>query len=321
LLRKHGYRTGFVGKWGVGNELPRDEYDYFDGFAGPGRYYEKDSDYETQTHLTRRQGASALKFLESCSPDQPFCLQVSFKAPHCQDGDAWQFPSDHALRDLYTSVEIPLAPTATDEHYQALPPMLRDSEARVRWGRRFADPDMYQRTVKDYYRLITGIDREVGNMIALLREKGLEENTVVIYTSDNGFYLGEFGLAGKWFTHEPSIRVPLIIRDGRGGAGSGRVESRIALNIDIAPTILELAGIPIPPAMQGRSLVPLLRDQPVPWRTDFFYEHLFEHAGIPKSEAVRGPRWKYSVYESSAGRYEQLVDLEADPHETQNLAG
>src|SRR5690606_22753687 len=135
LLRKHGYRTGFVGKWGVGNELPRDEYDYFDGFAGQGRYYEKDSDYETQTHLTRRQGASALKFLESCSPDQPFCLQVSFKAPHCQDGDAWQFPSDHALRDLYTSVEIPLAPTATDEHYQALPPMLRDSEARVRWGR------------------------------------------------------------------------------------------------------------------------------------------------------------------------------------------
>lgn len=316
LLKAHGYQIGFIGKWGVGNKLPRDQYDYWDGFPGQGRYYEPGS----QEHLTYRQGQSILRFLDSVAADRPFCLQVSFKAAHCQDGDPWQFQYDLRHKDWYADAVIPVPATATEKHFQNLPAFLQESEARNRWKIRFANPQMFQSTVKDYYRLITEMDEVIGQMCEKLAQIGAADNTVIIFTSDNGFYLGDYGLAGKWFMHEPSIRVPLIIYDPRPGrVKAGHREQRLVLNIDIAPTILEFAGIEKPRQMQGKSLLPLCAGHDVPWRQDFLYEHLFEHRAIPKSEGVRNTRYKYTRYLLTGGRFEVVTDLVNDPMEEHNL--
>ena len=115
-------------------------------------------------------------------------------------------------------------------------------EARRRWKMRFSTPKKYQESVKSYYRLITGMDRQVGRMRDVLKKLGLDKNTVIIYTSDNGFYLGEHGLAGKWFMHEESVRLPLIIYDPRRSDGGKQID-KMTLNIDMAPTMLDIAGV------------------------------------------------------------------------------
>jgi arylsulfatase A-like enzyme len=140
-----------------------------------------------------------------------------------------------------------------------------------------------------------------------------------MFTGDNGFYLGEYGLAGKWFPHEESIRVPLIVFDPRASRSRRGVScEQMALNVDIAPTILKLAGLAVPEQMQGRSLLPLLKGRKPKWRTDFFYEHLFKHRTIARTEALRTQRFKYARYIDFD--YEELYDLKNDPLETVNLA-
>ena len=136
---------------------------------------------------------------------------------------------------------------------------------------------------------------------------------------DNGFYLGEYGLAGKWFPHELSIRVPLVVFDPRADTKRrGVTLDQMALNVDIAPTILELARLRVPRQMQGRSLLPLLKGRKPRWRTEFFYEHPFVHKTIARTEALRTQRWKYARYIDFD--YEELYDLKNDPTETINLA-
>ncbi|NOX53872.1 MAG: sulfatase [Planctomycetes bacterium] len=321
VLRKMGYRTGMVGKWGLGGRLPKDAYDEFYGFSGQGRYFPKGKKGQPGEHLTEKLAANVMKFLDGCSPDQPFLLQYYTKAAHCQDGDPWPFQPDPRYNQLFTDITIPMPKTATEAHFRALPQFLQTSEGRVRWKIRFATPEMFQKSVKDYYRLIAGIDDVVGQIMKKLKEKGVADNTVIIYTSDNGFFLGEHGLAGKWFMFEESIRLPLVIYDPRLPASRRGVRiPEIVLSIDIAPTIFELAGAPIPDDVQGQSLRPLLCGEPVSWRTEFFYEHLFKHPRIPQTEGVRTERWKYTRYISIDPVYEDLFDLERDPFEEHNLA-
>jgi len=328
LLRAAGYRTGFVGKWGIGGALPRSEYDFFKGFSGQGRYFQKGR----AQHLTRVLESQSLEFLEGCDEGKPFCLQISFKAAHCQDGDAWPFQPDSKYEQLYSDGSAPVPEIATDEIFRTLPEFLRDSEARRRWHVRFKTPELYQKSVKDYYRLITGVDEALGKLVAKLESKGLAGNTVIVFTSDNGFYLGERGLAGKWFMHEESIRLPLVIHDPRAPRSRRGVEvTEMALTVDLAPTLAALAGAPTPKSMQGRSLVPLLRGEDPEWRDGWFYEHLFRHKRIPRSEGVRTATWKYvNFLDMPAPRndegqplgtsYEQLYDLAGDPSELRNLA-
>ena len=205
--------------------------------------------------------------------------------------------------------------------FAALPEFLQTSLGRRRWGWRFDTREKQIKRTKDYWRLITGVDRALAKVLSALDESGLADNTVIIFTSDNGYFLGERGLAGKWLIYEESIRVPLIVVDPRADAARhGAVVDSMVLNVDIAPTLLELAGLETPAGYDGRSLVPLLRGERPAWRTDFLVEHRFDHAEIPKSVGVRGERWVYARYDDQDPPFEQLFDLAADPEELLDLA-
>ena len=317
LLRENGYRVGFIGKFGVGNAAPTNTFDYWDGFNGQGRYFDPG---DTNSHLTARMGDSALRFL-SGKDNRPFCLSISFKAPHAQDRAPREFPPDPRDEKLYSDQTFPPGPSVNDEAFRKLPALLHPSEGRIRWERRFATPEMRDGTIRDYYRLITGIDREVGRIREELGRLGLSRNTLIIFTSDHGFYLGEHGLAGKWFMHEESIRIPLVIHDPAIASPTKR--SEIALNIDMAPTILEYAGVAVPRGVQGKSLKPMVRESKEgEWREDFYYEHHFPHGGkIPDSEGIRNKTWKYIRYTAAEPTIEQLFNLKSDGHELIDLAG
>jgi arylsulfatase A-like enzyme len=321
LLKQAGYRNGFVGKWGIdGGEMPTHAFDYFRGFQGQGQYFPEPG-YKGQ-HLTETMGDQMVEFIRGCRPGQPFHLSVSFKAPHVQDQDPLQFLADSKHAALYRDVDIPLPETGDTRFTSALPLSVQNSEARRRWAVRFSTPELYQRSVKNYYRLISGIDDEVGRLLEALEQQGLAENTIIIYAGDNGFYLGEKGLAGKWFMHEESIRVPIIVYDPRAPQSTrGQVTEHMALNIDIAPTLLEYAGVDAPASMQGRSLLPTVRGANQPhWRQEWFYEHLFEHEWIPKTEGIRQTDWKYTTYFEEDPPFEELYHLATDRMEVRNLA-
>jgi arylsulfatase A-like enzyme len=229
------------------------------------------------------------------------------------------FQYDPALKQLYKHVTVSEAKLSDPAFFAALPAFLQQSENRIRWRQRFSTPEKRQKNVKDYWRLISGVDVQVGRIREHLVKLGLDKNTVIVFSSDHGFYLGERGFAGKWYAHDLSIRVPLVIFDPRNpGHGSRRDE--VALSIDIAPTILDLAGVPIPAVMQGHSLRPVLAGKtPADWQTEFFYEHNLDIKTIPKSEGVRTPAWKYAVFHEATPVYEELYDLRQDPDEAHNL--
>ena len=299
--------------------MPERAFDYFRGFQGQGDYFPQPG--HKGRHLTDRMGDQMVEFIEGCKPGEPFHLSVSFKAPHVQDQDPLQFLADPRYGSLYRDTEIPMPETAASRYISQLPLSVQGSEARRRWAVRFSTPELYQRSVKNYYRLITGIDEQVGRLREALERRGVAENTVIVYAGDNGFYLAEHGLAGKWFMHEESIRVPLVIFDPRAPrAERGQAVEPMALNIDIAPTLLEYAGVTAPASMQGRALQPLLRSERVAWRSDWFYAHLFQHEWIPKTEGVRTTEWKYTDYPEENPRFEELFNLRTDRSEARNLA-
>ena len=166
------------------------------------------------------------------------------------------------------------------------------------------------------------MDLGIGKIRAALEKHGVAENTVILYISDNGHFLGDHGFAGKWLMHEESIRVPAIAYDPRlPKRKRGRTCDAMVLNIDMGPTMIDLAGIPVPAHMQGESIAPLLRNTKAKWRDAWFYEHLYEHGGaIVPSIGVRTTRWKYTRYYREDPVYETLYDLRGDPEELTDLA-
>jgi arylsulfatase A-like enzyme len=226
---------------------------------------------------------------------------------------------------LYNDVTVPVPKTATDEHFKRLPPFVahEKNEGRKRWHWRFDTPERYQEYMKNYYRLATEVDSVCGKVIEELRKQGALDNTLVIFTTDNGYFHAEHGLADKWYPHQESIRVPLIVRDPRMDAGKrGATDESLTLNADLAPTILSAAGLAAPKTMQGRDFSPLYLaggSQPA-WRTEYFYEHAVVKAKdvIPASEALVRKDWKYMFWPDFG--VEQLFHLEADPGEETDLA-
>jgi arylsulfatase A-like enzyme len=328
LLKNGGYKTGFIGKFGVGkeSEMPKQTFDYWRGFGGQGKY-ENEDDEGNFIHLTEKMGNQAIEFIQDFSGESPFCLSLSFKAPHCQDGDLRQFIFDPKFENVLAETTIPEQLTNRDEIYETFPAEWRkENEARTRWEIRFSTPEKYQEMVKGYYRLIYGVDVVVGRIRGELEKLGLAENTVILLMGDNGFYLGEHGLAGKWYGHEESIRVPMLVYDPRN-LNNGTVKEQMTLNIDIAPTILELAGIEKPVKMQGESVINLIEGTAKNWRNEFFYEHFILKRGevciIPGSEGVVGKDFKYVRYMKEPGNYiyEEMFDRKGDKTELNNLVG
>ncbi len=323
LLRQAGYQTGFVGKFGI--RAAREDIDaMFDSFVPLGRspYFKMQEDGSLR-HLTEITGDRAIEFLERRDPGRPFCLSVSFNAAHAEDGDKEDhYPWPRAVDGLYEDLEIPPPRLSRPEDFESQPAFLKESLNRDRYFWRWDTPEKYQRNVKAYYRMISGLDHAAGRILAALERLGLREETIVIFTGDNGYYKGSRGFAGKWSHYEESLRVPLILHDPRlPGELSSRVIERMALNIDIPSTLLDYAGVEIPEEWQGRSLRPLAEARPVEdWRSDFFCEHLFDHPRIPKWEGVRAGRFVYARYFEQDPPFEFLHDLHEDPLQRRNLA-
>jgi arylsulfatase A-like enzyme len=324
LLRKAGYRTGFVGKFGVGVPPDAQRKVMFDSFVPLNRnpYFKPQPD-GTLRHLTNITGDKSIEFIESCSPDQPFCLSVSFNASHAEDSDLENhFPWPPEEDGLYDDLIMP-APRVEVEFWKQLPEFFHNSMHRTRWFWRWDTPEKFQHNTRAYFRMITGLDRNIGRVLEAVRERGFAENTVVIFMGDNGYYQGSRGFAGKWSHFEESLRVPLVIFDPRvPREARGRIVKPIALNVDVPATIVDLATESVPETYQGRSLIPFVFNRPAKdWRTDFFCEHLMDRFDIPKYEGVRGTRYVYARYFENLPAGEFLHDLESDPLQLKNLAG
>ena len=357
FLQRAGYRTGFIGKFGfaVTKEkilncplkpdgsrdsraqlwkkeecVPKDKFDFWRGFTGQGSYFPEG---KSSRHLTRIMSDQAVDFLDGCTADRPFCLSISFKAPHGPT------QPDPAIGDMYEGVEIPRQANDGDRYFEKLPAFVREHWRGRRVYNSEASPQNYQAFMRRYYRCISGIDAAIGRIRDALRRLKLADNTVIIYTSDNGYFCGSKGLGGKALPYEESVRAPLIIFDPRlGGSMRGRRLSQLAANIDLAPTMLEMAGLETPATMQGASLLPLVEGRGIEWRDSIFLENNFTSHFMPalrdadeqrdrvaelsvRSRAVRTDRWKYICYFEQRPVFEELFDIQKDPMEALDLAG
>jgi arylsulfatase A-like enzyme len=320
LLRDKGYYVGHVGKWHNG-AFPKDKFDF--GRAYHGKHWMKEPN-GSKIHVTRKNERDALEFLRTRPKDKPFCLTVAFFATHAEDGHPDQYLPQPESMKLYEDDIIPIPKTATPEHFRRLPAFLatEQNEGRIRWHWRFDTPERYQKYMKNYYRLASEVDATCGRVIDELTEQGLLDSTLVIFTTDNGYYHAEHELADKWYPHEESIRVPLIVCDPRMAADKRGTEcDAMTLNVDLAPTILAAAGVVAPQSMQGRDIAPLYLDKTPPeWRDEFFYEHaiISRKERIPASQALVRKDWKYLYWPDF--KYEELFHLADDPLEEHNLA-
>lgn len=346
LLQEAGYRTALFGKYHIRQD-PRG-FDTWVVHPGQGEYF--DPVYIDNGTQVRKKGYAsdittdmALNFLEGVDDEQPFCLVYQFKAPHrpfapaprhahlFDDVDIPEpetFDDDYATRKIAAVAEDMKFDVSIARDYDDLPEGLNEAEKK-RW--------LYQRFMKDRYRTITGVDENVGRVLDYLDEAGLAEDTVVIYTSDHGYFLGDYGWYDKRFMYEPSLKIPLVIRYPRLGV-SKNVSDALVMNVDFAPTILDLAGVDIPDGMQGESLLPVLTKQEDAWRSSVYYAYYedswvlhgkgddamaepyqyFTPHRIGPHRGVRTDRYKLIEYYGE-GDYWELFDLEKDPNELQNV--
>ena len=334
VLRRAGYRTGFVGKFGVKTAGGRGDgvgpAEMFDTFVPIDRnpYFHEQPD-GTLRHETDLCGDAAVGFLAEHAaeyPDRPFCLSVSFNAAHAEDSDKVNhYPYPETEAGLYVDTPIPPPTPVPGCTFEDQPEVLKDSINRDRWYWRWDTPEKYARNLRAYYRLLSAADRNVGRIVRELERLGLADDTVVMLMGDNGYYMGSRGFAGKWSHFEESLRVPLVIADPRTPERlRGTVDTSVALNVDVPATILERCGLAAPGGYQGASLAPSLgfaTPGPPAWRTDFFCEHRMEHARIPKWEGVRTGDWKYARYYETEPVTELLYNFRIDPSELVNMAG
>jgi len=319
LLRAAGYKTAYIGKWHMDAQRgPRPGFDYSASFIGQGKYFDCPFEINGETRPTRGWVDDvatdfALEFLRQ-HREQPFLLALGFKSPHGPRGGT-NLPE--RLRQLYAGEKTRPVPNLGS------PAIFRSSGAPKADSPRtravMAEADTVPGHL-DYLRHIAGVDENVGRLLRALDELGLTTNTVVIFTSDNGYYLGEHGLGDKRSLYEESIRVPLLVR-WPGRFPKGATVDELALNLDLAPTLLELAGVRVPSEMQGRSWVPLLTGQRAPWRSAFLMQYFFERGfgGTPTVVGVRTATAKLIRYPGHE-EWTELFDLVNDPYETNNLA-
>ena len=331
-LRKAGYQTAMIGKWHLGGEPTG--FDYWNILPGQGAYH---NPVLIEMGRRKRHKGYVTDLLTDVTIDwiknrrdksKPFCVLCHHKAPHRN----WQPDAKHAK--MYDGVDIPEPATFHDDYatrsgaaaaaqmtidrhlsrsdVKGSPPPELTGRARKKW--------YYQRYIKDYLRCVASIDDNVGRLLDFLDTEGLAKNTVVIYTSDQGFYLGDHNWYDKRFMYEESLRMPLLARYPKE-IKPGTTSSEIAVNVDFAPTILDYAGLPAPKDMDGASFRGVLAGKtPAGWRTSMYY-HYYEYPAVhmvKRHYGVRTRRHKLIHFYHDIDAWE-LYDLQADPHELKNV--
>ncbi len=327
LLREQGYRTGFYGKWHA--KMPKDfkREAHFDEFEAISRnpYYKKQPDgslrHETELIVDR-----GIEFVKSQPKGKPFALNLWFNACHAEDSDRrpgiGHFPWPRAVDGMYEDIEIAPPRLGDPEIFNAQPNFLQTTINRERYFWRWNTPQKYQTNMRAYYRMVSGIDGAIGRFLKALEEAGLADNTIIVYSADNGYYMANRGFAGKWSHYENALQVPLIVMDPRvPKEEQGKVTDALALNLDLPATFLDWAGVDVPKRYQGQSLQPVVKGaKPADWRTETFHEHFAVRNRIPAFEGIRDGNLKYVRY-FDHDNYEFMHDLESDPDELVNLVG
>jgi arylsulfatase A-like enzyme len=330
-LQAAGYHTGMIGKWHLGSEptgfdrwtiLPGQGVYNNPTFIHPGGVRKVHKGYCTDIITDM-----ALAFLEDRPRDQPFFLMCHHKAPH----RPWQPDAKYAKK--WENVPVP-EPATFDDDYATRSDAAREATMRV--DRNLTPVDLkqtppaglsgealkkwkYQRYMHDYLACIDSIDDGVGRLLDYLERSGLAQNTIVVYTSDQGFFLGDHDWFDKRFMYEESLRMPLLVR-WPGTVKPGTVCDAMVLNVDFAPTFLAAAGQRVPEDMQGRSCLPLLKgDRPADWRTAMYYRY-YDYPGAHRVQPHYGIRTDHYklIYYKKIDQWE-LFDLSNDPHELKNL--
>jgi arylsulfatase A-like enzyme len=357
LLRQAGYQTAVIGKWHLQTEPTGfDHWEVLTGFGGQGSYYNPEFWTTAGTHqetgyTTDLITDKVLAWLrDDRDPDRPFLLMYQHKAPHI----GWD-PGPDQL-NLFDGVTMPEPPTLFDDWegrnsgaktqsmmvaglaprvLKLVPPTeILNAEQLAVWNAAYEAENeafraaklegrdltrwKYQRYIKDYLRTIASVDDNLGRVLAYLEESGLAGNTIVVYNSDQGFFLGDHGWFDKRWMYEESLRTPLIVR-WPGVVEPGSENRDLVQNLDLAETFLDAAGVEIPPEMQGRSLVPLLRgERPADWRDAIYYQY-YEHGahGVPRQYGVRTDRYKLIHYPTTDEW--ELFDLATDPDELRSV--
>jgi arylsulfatase A-like enzyme len=332
MLRAAGYQTGIVGKWHLVSDPTG--FDHWSILQGQGRYFDPifftDGRKETvKGYVTDVITDKALDWLKNRRKDQPFMLMYHHKAPHRE----WEPDDKHAT--MYDDKDMPLPETFYD-NYEHRGTAAKDQDMTI--ARTLTRKDLkmdppaglsgdkltewkYQRFIKDYCRVIASVDDNVGRVLDYLDKEGLADNTIVIYTSDNGFFLGDHGWFDKRFMYEQSLRVPLIVRYP-GHIKPGTVTQAMTVNVDHAPTFLDYAGLPVPADIQGKSLRPVFEGggpTPADWRKSVYYHyyefpqphHVHPHYGV-RSETHK------LIFFPDLNEWE-LYDLRKDPNELRNV--
>lgn len=321
-LRAAGYEVAFCGKSHIKGALRDRTWDYYFGYKDQGRYIDpiiaegvNGEDKIWPGYMDDIVTDKAIAWLKQ-PRSKPFCLFLFFKAPHRQ----WVPAPRH--KTLYADVNIP-KPSLWDHPGQGKPAAFL--MAANMFGQ-FPDTKDFAGMVRDYYRTITAVDDNIGKVYTSLQEAKLLDKTVMMHTSDNGFFLGEWQRFDKRFMHEPSIRVPLLVRYPPM-IKPGTISENMVINTDLAPTILDLAGLKPEPSMQGRSFKPLLAGKDIPWRKDWYYEyHEYPDVShnVQKMRGIRTERYKLIHYYQPPDRFAEayeLYDLMNDPEEKVNLQG
>lgn len=340
-LQKNGYQTAFLGKWHMGNtdDRPQPGFDHWVSFQGQGVYYNpafningKRVKQPEGSYTTDLLTDNAIDWLSKRDKQKPFFVYLSHKGVHAEFDPAKRHAGRYAnlpivcppsmyltatdSSKVYGEVTAPTAPV----NYRDIPQWVRHQ--RYSWhGVDF----MYHGAIQfdDFYRryleTLLAVDESIQRVLNWVKEQGLEQNTMVVYMGDNGFSFGEHGLIDKRHAYEESMRVPLLCW-APGLVKASSVIPQIIMNIDIAPTFLEMAGITKPANMQGQSFGDLLRGKQVPWRDKVFYEYYWE-ASFPQTPtifAIRTNQYKY-IYNHGVWDINELYDLQHDPYEMNNL--
>ena len=322
-LQGAGYETAFVGKWHMGGEGddPQPGFDHWVSFRGQGTYRPSPDGLNVDGRRVPQKGYItdeltdyALAWLEKRTGERPFFLYLSHKAVHADFVPAER----HAGR--YQGRPFPTPPTLDPPSPEAAWPRWTQDQRNSWHGVGF--PYHSHLDVAEYYRryleTLVGVDDSLGRVVEVLHRRGWLDRTMIVYMGDNGFAFGEHGLIDKRTAYEESMRIPLLVRAPRV-RGLGVVEKLVA-NLDVAPTLLDAAGLRPPPGLDGQSVLPLLRGEGVAWRRELLYEYFWErnYPQTPTIHALRGERYKYVRYHG-LWDLDELFDLAADPHESRNF--